>query len=85
VMLAVSALAWALFAGIIAGSFLVLARALLMLFRGVKEFNATARDVSQELNRSMESISEQLRDVEEGLSRVGEGFGRKHDRRTRTY
>lgn len=82
-MVAVSAVTWALFTGIIAGSFLVLARALLILFRGIKEFNATARTVTDELNRSLEVVTGQLRSVEDGLTKVGEGFGRKRAGRTR--
>jgi hypothetical protein len=83
-MLAVSAIAWALFSGIIAGSFLVLAYSLRNLLRGVKAFSASAREVTGELNKAMETVTDQLRQVEEGLGRVEQGLGRKLGGRPRT-
>jgi hypothetical protein len=80
-MLAVAAVVWAFFGGIVAASLGTLALYTLRLVRGVKDLSRSARRVTEELNAAVGDIRSGMQAVEEGLGRVGQGLQRTRERR----
>ncbi len=69
-VLAVSGVVWAVAAAILAGSLALIVRALLRLWRHLMSFVAAVGEATDHVNREVEAMQDQLREVQEGMERV---------------